>query len=172
MPPPLSDDLKERIVKWYYEDQDTMAEIAAQARYSIGLVSKVLRYYREYGQVRDPFRQHTGRPSKLSEADLKYIDTIVTANPSLYLDEIQQRLRDVRDVEVSIATLARALVSLELTRKQVSKAASERDEGLRSEETKQPSYQCLICFVWLWEWSRGHACKKVGFHKIMQTTVC
>ena len=70
MPPPLSDDLKERIVKWYYEDQDTMAEIAAQARCSIGLVSKVLRYYREFGQVRDPFRQYTGRPSKLSEAGL------------------------------------------------------------------------------------------------------
>lgn len=48
-----------------------MAEIAAQARCSIGLVSKVLRNYRDYGQVNDPFRQRTGWPSKLSEADLK-----------------------------------------------------------------------------------------------------
>ena len=31
MLPPLSDDLNERIVKLYYEDQDTMAEIAGQA---------------------------------------------------------------------------------------------------------------------------------------------
>ena len=67
-------------------------------------MSKVLRYYQEFGQVRDPFRQYTGRPSIL-EADLKYIDTIVTANPSLYLDEIQQRLRDIRGVDVSIITL-------------------------------------------------------------------
>jgi transposase len=60
-----------------------MAEIAAQGCCSIGLVSKVLQHYWEYGQVRNPFRQYTGRPSKLSEADLKYIDTIVTVNPSL-----------------------------------------------------------------------------------------
>ena len=33
------------------------------------------------------------------------------------------------------------------------------------------SYRNLIWFVWLWESSRGHARKKVGFHKIMQTTV-
>ena len=30
MPPPLSDDLKERIVKWYYEDQDTMALVVVE----------------------------------------------------------------------------------------------------------------------------------------------
>ena len=95
---PLSKDLKDRIVRWYYEDQDTMAEIAARARCAIGTVSNVLRVYREYGKVQDPFRQYTGRPSKLSEADLKFLDTIVVANPSLYLDEIQQRLRDVREV--------------------------------------------------------------------------
>jgi hypothetical protein len=34
LPSPLSEDLKERISKWYYEDQDTIAEIAAQARCS------------------------------------------------------------------------------------------------------------------------------------------
>ena len=129
---PLSKDLKERIVKWYYEDQDTMAQIASQARCSIGTVSNVLRVYREYGDVKDPFRQYTGRPSKLSEADLKFLDAIVVANPSLYLDEIQQRLHDVREVDVSIATLARALAALDLTRKEVSKAASERDEELRT----------------------------------------
>ena len=129
---PLSDDLKDKIVKWYYEDQETMKEIAVQARCSIGTVSNVLRLYREYGKFKDPFRQRTGRPPKLSEADLKFLDAIVVANPSLYLDEIQQKLKDVREVEVSIATLARALASLELTRKQITKAAYERDEELRT----------------------------------------
>ena|SRR6266545_251992 len=122
---PLSDDLKDRIVKWYYEDQETMKEIAAQARCSIGTVSNVLCLYREYSEFKDPFRQCTGQPPKLSEADLKFLDAIVVANPSLYLDEIQQKLRDVQEVEVSIATLARALAFLELTRKQITKAASE-----------------------------------------------
>ena len=132
MPAPLSNDLKDRIVKWYYEDQETMKEIATHARCSIGAVSNILRLYREYGKVKDPFRQRTGRPSKLSEADLRFLDAVVVANPSLYLDEIQKKLEDVREVQVSIATLARALASLSLTRKQITKAASERDEELRT----------------------------------------
>ena len=70
---PLSDNLKDRIVKWYYEDQETMKEIAVQARCSIGTVSNVLRLYREYGKFKDPFRQRTGRPSKLSKADLNFL---------------------------------------------------------------------------------------------------
>jgi transposase len=57
---PLSTDLKERIVKWYYEDQDTMQQIAEQARCSIGTVSNVLCLYREYGEVKDPWRQRRG----------------------------------------------------------------------------------------------------------------
>ena len=124
MPAPLSNDLKDRVVKWYYEDQETMKEIATHARCSIGAVSNILRLYWEYGKVKDPFRQRTGRPSKLSEADLRFLDAVVVANPSLYLDEIQKKLEDVREVQVSIATLARALASLSLTRKQITKAAS------------------------------------------------
>ena len=56
---PLSNDLKDMIVIWYYEDQDTMSEIATRARCAIGTVSNVLCVYWEYGEVQDPFRQHT-----------------------------------------------------------------------------------------------------------------
>jgi hypothetical protein len=38
----LSNDLKDKIIRWYYEDQDTMAKIAARARCAIGPVSNVL----------------------------------------------------------------------------------------------------------------------------------
>ena len=80
MPVPLSNDLKDRIVKWYYEDQETMKEIATHARCSIGTVSNVLRLYREYGEVKDPFRQRTGRPSNLSEADLRFLEVTRAKN--------------------------------------------------------------------------------------------
>jgi hypothetical protein len=33
------------------------------------------------------------------------------------------------------------------------------------------SYQSFITFVWLWECARDHARKKVGFQRIMQSTV-
>ena len=73
MPAPLSDDLKDRIIKWYYKDQKTMKGIATHARCSIGVVSKILRLYQEYGEVKDPFRQNTGRLLKLRKADLRFI---------------------------------------------------------------------------------------------------
>ncbi len=55
MPVRISDDLKERIITWYYTDNKTMEEIRDLARCSIGLISNVIRNYREYGEVRNPF---------------------------------------------------------------------------------------------------------------------
>jgi transposase len=55
MPAALSNDLKERIVKWYNVDGLMMKDISSTAECSIGLVSNVLRNYRQYGQVNDPY---------------------------------------------------------------------------------------------------------------------
>jgi hypothetical protein len=73
-----------------------MAEIAERAECSIGLVSNVLCNHQEFGQVNNPFKRYTGRPSSLTEDDLNFIHAILSANPSLYLDEIQQKLSAVR----------------------------------------------------------------------------
>ena len=98
---PISDDLKERIITWYYTDNRTMPEIRDLARCSIGLISNVIRNYREYGEVRNPFTRD-GRPRSLSDEDTVFIETLIDANPSLYLDEIQQKLYDIREVKTSI----------------------------------------------------------------------
>ncbi|KIK34766.1 hypothetical protein CY34DRAFT_97344, partial [Suillus luteus UH-Slu-Lm8-n1] len=44
------------------------------------------------------------------------------------LDEIQNKLANVRDIQVSIATIARAFHQLDLTRKSTTRAAAQRDE--------------------------------------------
>ena len=63
-----------------------MEEIRDLARCSIGLISNVLqdvlRNYREYGEVQNPFTRKAGRPCVLSDDDI-----IFDANPSLYLDD-------------------------------------------------------------------------------------
>jgi transposase len=115
MPTSLSTDIKEHIVKWYLEDQYTTAEISERAECSIGLVSNVLRNHREFGQVNNPFKRYTGHPSSLTEDDLNFIHVILSANPSLYLDEIQQKLAAVRGVHVSIAMLLWALIASQLS---------------------------------------------------------
>ena len=130
MPMAISDDLKTRIVKWYYKDQLDMRDISITAWCSIGLVSKVLRNYCEYEKVNNPYSHCTGHPPYLAEPDLLYLNEIISANPSLFLDKIQQKLASVCGVNVSIALISRALASLDLSCKSVTKEAVEQNEEL------------------------------------------
>ncbi|KAH9939458.1 hypothetical protein B0H21DRAFT_679118, partial [Amylocystis lapponica] len=99
MTPALSVDLKERIVQLYAQPGSTMAEIVKTLDCSIGLVSKVVNLHRVYGQVTNPTKHRTGCPSFLDHADHHYLQTILAANPCLYLDEIQHKLATVRHVD-------------------------------------------------------------------------
>lgn len=132
MPASLSDDLKRLIVTWYFEEGLTYREIKDRAQCSIGLVSKVLRNYEDFGQVVNPFRKRTGRPSMIEDGDIKYISSLLDANPVLYLDELQQRLHSARNIYLAIATLSRLLIRYGLTRKHIQKVAMERNEELRT----------------------------------------
>ncbi|KAJ8580170.1 hypothetical protein M405DRAFT_695166, partial [Rhizopogon salebrosus TDB-379] len=85
----------------------------------------------------------------LSTADLGYLRSILQANPALYLDELQEKLQFYRDVDVSIATISRALRGMALTHKKQAKQAAERNELLRA--TWQAQYGDIPAeyFVWL-----------------------
>jgi transposase len=132
MPPHLSEDLKNRIADWYYTQNMTMEEIKELAGCSIGTVYNIIRNVRDFGVVKNPFNQQAGRPSSLTDGDIKFLEAVLDANPTMYLDKMQQRLRDVRETEVSIPTISRTLRRINLTRKTVTKAAAERDEQLRA----------------------------------------
>ena len=77
-----------------------------------------------------PYSCWTGHPSYLNADDLHFLESIILANPSLYLDEIQPKLAVVCNVNISIATTCRALATLNLTHKYVTKAAAEHDDEL------------------------------------------
>jgi transposase len=169
--PPISVDLKERIVKWYFEDGLTYVDIRNQARVSLGLISKTIRNCREFnGQVNNPFRRHTGRPSYLNDEDMIFIESTLRANPSIYLDEIQKKLSDTRNVTVSIATLSRTLTSMQYSQKSLTKASAERDEELRGIwEISMAKYSDPEVFVFLDESAvdnrtiqRSHGWSRVG----------
>lgn len=138
MVPPLNDQLRSRIVAWRHSDNKTIAECAALAGCSESTVYTVLRNYRDYGQTSNPFNRPRGRPRTLDQGDLTYITSILEANPVLYLDEIQDRLLEARDVSVSLATLSRTLRRLDVSNKQVAREALERNDLLRA--TWQAAY--------------------------------
>jgi transposase len=149
MAPQISTQLRERIVFWRYEQNKKAPEIALLAGCAESTVYEILRLYRDYGQITNPHRRQRGRPRTLNEGDMQYIYSILEANPTLYVDEIQQRLFETRDVEVSIATVSRALRRLAITHKHVAKEALERDELVHAAWQAEYGDIPMDAFVWV-----------------------
>ncbi|KAG2035885.1 hypothetical protein BDR03DRAFT_1012179 [Suillus americanus] len=77
MSPHLMEQLQERIIVWHSQQQKTIAEIAQLAGFWTDKKSIVCRH---------------GKPHTLNQQDLSFITSILDANPSLFLDEIQEQL--------------------------------------------------------------------------------
>jgi hypothetical protein len=80
----------------------------------------------------NPHAHKSGRRRRLSQGDIKYIVGLLNCRHSLYLDEIQERLRNERGTAVSISTLMRTLCRLRYSHKVASVRALERNDLLRS----------------------------------------
>ena len=129
-PPPISDDLRRRIIAWR-EDGLPIKAIAELAGCKDRVVYKILATHRDTGGVRyAPSFLPRGRPRTLDNHDIDYISGLLAANPTLYLNKIQEKLESTHGVDVSIATISRTLDQLALSNKQVSKVAAEHNELL------------------------------------------
>jgi len=132
MAPVLSKDLRDRVVEWRIQNNWSYRKLADMAGCSIGTIANILMYHRVYGTSTNPFRRHPGRPRMLDQEDHAYIDTLLDREPTIYLDEIQDKLMEDHDIDVSIASIQRAVVRLDFTRKAISKEAKERNDLLRA----------------------------------------
>jgi transposase len=132
MAPQVSLELRERIVAWRHELHMSINDIVHLSNRCEKTVRNVLKTYRDYNEFMHPFTQPRGRKRLLDRDDLNYLEAVLRAEPGLFLDELQDKLRAVRDIEVSIATLSRTLSRLAITHKSISKEAAERNEHLRA----------------------------------------
>ncbi|KDQ48986.1 hypothetical protein JAAARDRAFT_110048, partial [Jaapia argillacea MUCL 33604] len=64
--------------------------------------------------------------------DMDYLFALIERQPAMYLDEIQLDLLESRAIDISLATISRALYQLALMRKKIPKEAAERNELLRA----------------------------------------
>ena len=83
-----------------------------------------------YGTSTNPYRQCIGRPRLLDQDDCAYIDALLDREPTIYLDEIQNKSVEDRDRDVSIASIQRAIECLDFTRNAATKEAKERNDLL------------------------------------------
>ena len=128
MAPQLSKDLRDHVVCWRTEHQYSYRKLAELAGCSVGTIANILMYHHIFGSSVNPFGQRPGRPCELDEEDRGYLENLLQCEPTIYLDEIQQKLQEDRDISPSIATIQREIKRLGITRKTISKEALERND--------------------------------------------
>lgn len=123
---PYSVDLRERVVAAYeQEGVETIAEIAATFSVGQTFVKKMLRQKRETGSL--AIKERRPGPKKLlSEKDCRWLRRQIEKEPDLTIDQVFERVIQERKVEVSRATVGRAVQALALPlKKRVNRRAKE-----------------------------------------------
>ena len=126
-----------------------MQEIAGLVGCGVRTVYNILSYHRDYHTLRNPStRGLHGANRSLDMGDMNYIESLIDAQPKIYLDKIQDELLERRDVFVSILTLSRTLHQLSMTCKHVANEALERNELLCA--TWQATYADIPADYCVW----------------------
>ena len=106
MPAATPTGLREHIIHWFYHLELLVKEIVILSGRSKSTIYAILQLYESYGEVTDPHANHTGRKRVLDPNDLRYIQSLLEARPTSYLDEIQENLFQNCEILVSLATLS------------------------------------------------------------------
>jgi len=150
MAPPVSLELCERIIAWRYELHISISDIMRLSSRCEKTVHNILKSFRENDNLfGHPVIERRGHKRLLNRDDLNYLESILRAEPGLFLDEVQEKLHIVRDIEVSITTICRTLNRLAITHKHIAKEAAERNEHLRATwQVSMAQYDpCQLVFV-------------------------
>jgi transposase len=113
---PYSLDLRQRIVRPYEQGQGTIPEIAEQFSVSPAFVNKMLRQWRDTGDLA-PLPHGGDKPPSLSKQQLQLLRRKVHQQGAPSLAELQSLLSEQEQVNVHLSTISRALARLSLPRK-------------------------------------------------------
>lgn len=113
---PYSLDLRQKIVDAYVEGHTSQRQIAQQFRVAYSFVRKLVKQYRETGQIA-PKQRTEQTPTKLSVEQLAILETIVESNNDATLAELCDLLDQRVGVRIGVSTMFRMLEQLNLTLK-------------------------------------------------------
>ena len=108
-----SDDLRRKVLEAHGEREGTIAGIALRFRVSVGYVKKILQQYRRTKKMeRIPHRP--GRKPKLTAPIRQQLRAWLKERPDLTLVELQQKLYQQVQLQVSVPSLWAALKNMGL----------------------------------------------------------
>lgn len=105
---PYSVDLRQKIVDTYLEGSISQREVAKRFKVALSFVQKILKQYRETGNLAPKVRQEQ-TPPKLNENQLKVLEEIVEANNDATLAEMRIMLEQKTGVIIGRSTVDRML---------------------------------------------------------------
>jgi transposase len=116
-------DLRQKIVEAYTQGEISQRQLALQFRVALSFVEKLLKQYRETGNIAPKVRTEQ-TPTKLNQEQLSVLEELVEANNDATLDELRYELEQKTGVLIGRSTVDRMLKKLNLSVKK--NAPSER----------------------------------------------
>lgn len=110
---------------------------------------RVLKLYRDTGNVVKAPSNRRGRPRKLLFEDVEYLIALVHHRPDWFLDELLGLMEHNRFISVHFTTIHRELVHAGILLKKLKKIAKERNEDLRADFIRQMAQYAPeeLCFL-------------------------
>ena len=133
-------DIRWRIVYQRIATNLPFASIAKNLNIAVSTAYRTYLLFERTGSV-DPLDRSSGREElrKLDRSSELYIVGLVLENPSIYLHEVCQEVKQCFDIAVSPATICKLLKRYGVTRKKIRQVASQRNDALRG----------AFMFVWV-----------------------
>lgn len=142
-------DLRQKVIDTYENEPISQRQIAQRFRVALSFVTKLLKQYRQTGQLEA--KPRPGRPKTLKPEQVQTVQDLVSAQPDMTLGELCQALNDQAGVRISQPTMCRVMKQLKLTRKKKSlhpsQKQTERVQGLRRDywdEVREVPVQDLV----------------------------
>lgn len=108
-------DLRQKIIDTYENEPISQRQIAARFRVAQSVVTRLLKQYRETGQLSP--KPRPGRPRALNAEQVQVVKALVDTTPDITLGELCQALEKQAGVTVSESTMCREMKRLNLTSK-------------------------------------------------------
>ena len=126
----------------------TFRQVSASLNIAIGTACHIFRRFESTGNVQ-PTKPDRTSTRLLSGHEELLVMGIITANPTLYLREVCQKVFEATNIVVSASTICRILFRNGLTRKKVQQVALQRSSVYRGEFIAEIQMYRAEQFVWI-----------------------
>ena len=129
----ISRDVKIAAIKLHERDLLSLNDILDCCGFSESTFYRILKLWRETGDVVHPSRGLQGRLRTLDHDDVQYLLCLIQENPDYFLDELLHLLKTNRFISVHYTTIYLELKRQGVSLKKLKRVAKERSEELRAD---------------------------------------